>query len=199
MKLKYMGDLPLISKNGVGFDHTEPDKYLYLHSALDLLEALSYGESETTNHLYKVEHHDISSSELIHELKKYIPNLEDVFVQYDKEAHDYVHDLVIRVRENEHLTEDERTAWLGNILIMRPYFYQYIINKSAYISALNALGDEIHTAKVKEIVVPMFKNYGMVLSDLSETLAQKKSPIDSELKVQEKDGHITGILTLSHY
>jgi hypothetical protein len=81
---------------------------------------------------------------------------------------------------------------------MEKYFYQYVVNESAYEAALEALGDEIHDGRIAEISVPMFKNYGMVLHDLVGVLERRKSPIDSEQKIEQKDGEVIGTLYIAH-
>ena len=199
MQLKYVGDVPLISKNGVGFDHTQPDKFMYLHAVTELLEALSYGPTQTTEHLYNAKDGKISSEELLRKLKKHVKNLDNAFEVRDKKAHDYVHDLVTRVRENDALTKDEQTAWLENIKLMRAYFYQYITNGAAYDEAIKALSDEVHDAKIQEIKVPLFKNYGIVINDLSEALERRRQAIDSELIIEDKDGEIIATLKITHH
>jgi hypothetical protein len=198
MQLKYVGDLPIVSKGGVGFDHTQPDKYLYLNAAAELLEALSYGPTETTNHLYKVEKSSLSPSELLKILKKYVKNMDKLIALRDKKAEEFIEDLENRVHQNKHLTIDEKTAWLGNIKLMRNYFIQYVTNETAYEAALKALSEEIHIAKVKEVCVPMFKNYGMVLHDLVEILERQKSPIDSKIEILSTDKGLISIVTFSH-
>jgi len=198
MELKYVGDIPIVSKKGVGFDKTQPDKYMYLHAAVELLEALSYGETTTTEHLYSAKDKELSSDELLTLIKKHVPNIEALFESYDKKAHDYVHDLVNRVRENDALTTDERTAWLENIKLMRAYYYQYVVNESAYTAALNALGDEIHEARIQEVTVPMFKNYGMVLNDLVFVLENRKSPIDSKVEINSVNEQLVMQISFSH-
>jgi len=35
MKLQYVGDLPSVSKRGVGFDKSKPDKYNFLQPAVE--------------------------------------------------------------------------------------------------------------------------------------------------------------------
>ena len=198
MELKYVGDLPIISKCGIGFDHTQPDKYKYLQAAAELLEALSYGATQTTQHLYKAQDKETSSSELSALLQKHIKNIDEIEREHERKANAYLSDLIRRVHENKSLSDDERVAWLGNINLMKDYFFQYVVNKSAYEAALDALGDEIHDGKIKEISVPMFKNYGMVLNDLVCVLERRKSPIDSELQVEEKNGKLIGTLYISH-
>lgn len=199
MKLKYVGDLPLISKNGVSFDHTQADKFMYLYAAASLLEALSYGATETTEHLYNAKERKISADELLSKLKKYVKTIDNAFLERDKKAHDYIHDLVNRGRQNDALTKDEKTALLENIKLMRAYFYQYITNQAVYDEAIQALCDEIHEGKIKEIRAPLFKNYGIILNDLKESLERRKQPIDSDLSIEDKDGEIIATLHITHY
>lgn len=198
MVLKYVGDMPEVSKHGVSFDRTQPDRYKLLHAAVELLEALSYGATQTTKHLYTAQDKELKSDELMDKIKKYVPNIDEVFALCDEKAHDLVHKLVNRVKENDTLLEDEKTAWLQNIKIMRAYYYQYVINQNAYEAALQALGDEVHDAKIKEIQVPMFKNYGAVVNDLAGVLEKRKAPIDSELRIDQTPEGIVGTLKVTH-
>jgi hypothetical protein len=198
MQLKYVGAMPIVSKGGIGFDHTQPDKYIYLNAAAELLEALSYGATETTKHLYKIEKHTLNGADILKILKKYVKNMDELITFRDKKAEDFIENLQNRVHENEHLTEDEKVAWLGNIKLMRDYFIQYVTNETAYEAALDALAEEIHVAKVKEISVPMFKNYAMVLHDLSEVLEHKKAPIDSKIEIVSTDKGLISVVNFFH-
>ena len=199
MELKYVGDFPLISKHGVSFDHSQPDRYIYLQATVSLLEALSYGPSETTEHLYKTKGRKLSAHALLEKLKKYVKTIENAFIVRDKKAHDYVHDLVNRAKTNSSLLPDDRVALLENIKLMRAYFYQYITNEAIYDEAIKAIGDEIHYGKIKKIKVPLFKHYEVVLVKLMETLERRKQPIDSEMTVEDKDGKFVVILNITHY
>lgn len=198
MQLKYVGDMPIVSKNGVGFDQTQPDMYTYLQAAAELLEALSYGHTETTDHLYRAKDKSLNQDELLSLLKKHVPNLEDSFVACDTKAHAFLQELRERVHENDSLSEDEKTAWLGNIEVMKAYYYQHVTNKNVYESALAALGEEIHDGKIEEVSVPMFKNYGMVLGDLVGVLERRKPPIDSKVTIEDKEGELIGRLDIVH-
>lgn len=198
MQLKYVGDMPKVSKHGVSFDHSQPDKYTYLQAAAELLEALSYGATETTQHLYNTQDKETSASGLLSLLSKHVKNIDVVYEANNEKANAYVDDLVQRVEENDALSADERTAWLGNIKLMKEYFFQYIANKSAYLAALDALGDEIHEGKIKEVSFPMFKNYAIVVNDLVGVLEQRKAPIDSELSFNQTDEGLIGTLKITH-
>ncbi|MEA2073196.1 MAG: hypothetical protein U9O86_06380 [Campylobacterota bacterium] len=198
MELKYVGDLPKVSKHGVSFDHTRPDKYTYLQATAELLEALSYGATETTQHLYNTKEKELSSSELSKLLKKHISSIENDFTARENKASSFVDELRQRVHENDALNEDEKTAWLGNISLMKEYFFQYVANDCVYKASLSALGDEIAEGKIEEVSVPMFKNYAMVLNDLVGVMGQRKAPIDSEVKIEEKKGELIATLHITH-
>lgn len=198
MQLKYVGDLPIVSKSGVGFDQTQPDKYKYLQAAAELLEALSYGATKTTEHLYNAKDKETSPVELLALLKKHIKSIDKVFDAHEAKATEFVEALTMRVEQNDGLSEDDKVAWLGNIKMMKAYYFQYVANRSAYYAALDALGDAIHDGKIEEISVPMFKNYGMVLNDLSGVLEKRKAPIDSEIGIEQVRDDLIGTLKITH-
>jgi hypothetical protein len=198
MQLKYVGAMPLVSNKGVGFDKTKPDKYTFLNAAIELLEALNYGATEKTKHLHNISGKEYSEGELMSLLQKYCSNLEEKVLESDKKAKDFVEDLIKRVHENTLVSEDGRTAWLNNIELMKDYFYQYIMNEAAYKCALDALGQEIHDARVEEVTFPMFRNYGLVLHDLEYVLEHRKSPIDGVLTIETGQKGAFGKLTIKH-
>ena len=107
MKLEYVGDMPKVSAHGVGFDHTQPDKYTYLHAAVELLEALSYGETETTKHLYRTDGKSMNARELVEKLTKYVKDIDITIEKHDKHAEEFVYDLIDRVKSNDSLSDDE--------------------------------------------------------------------------------------------
>ena len=199
MELKYVGDMPLVSKVGVGFDHTKPDKYIYLHAILELLEALSYGATESTQHLYKAQYKEIQPRQLLEGLKKYIKNLDEVYAQREEKTRKFIEQYKQRVEHNTQLSEDEKVAWLKNIDLMSDYYLQYVTNETVYEAALQALADAIKEAKVQEIRVPIFRNYGFVLKDLQNVLQTQKAPIDAEFEIRSEGDDLVGVMKIRHY
>ncbi|MDA3945541.1 MAG: hypothetical protein PF439_02530 [Helicobacteraceae bacterium] len=198
MKLRYVGDLPKVTSRGVGFDQTKPDKYTFMNAAVELLEALSYGATETTQHLHNLSGVYYSDEDLLALLKKHCSDLNAILTERDIKSDAFKEDLIKRVAENSIISEDERNAWRTNIAYMEEYYRQYVTNESAYRCALDALAEAIKGAKVKEIIFPMFKNYGAVLHDLTAVLAKLKSPIDATLSVEAKNDAFEGKFTIQH-
>ncbi len=198
MKLKEVGALPNVSNKGVSFDHTQPDKYMYLNAAVELLEALSFGPTETTQHLYNTSGKIYNSTELLDLLKKHCTNLDEVFSSREDKTKAWIGELIDRVKENSVISEEGRKAWLNNIEMMRDYYMQYVTNESAYTCALGALSQEIHNAHIEEVAFPMFRNHGVVLHDLISVLEHRKAPIDADLSIEKKDDEIIGKLSIKH-
>jgi len=198
MKLKYVGAMPVVSNKGVGFDETKPDKFTFLNAAIELLDALSYGPTETTQHLHNVSGKEHTPDEIKASLEKHCSNLNEYVLSSEEKAKSLVEELIERVHENKLISEDDRRAWLKNIDLMKDYYYQYVANESAYKCALEALGQYIHDARVEEVTFPMFRNYGLVLHDLDYVMQQRKSPIDSNLTVETGQDGLVGRLTLTH-
>lgn len=198
MTLKYVGAMPVVSDKGVGFDQTKQDKYALLNAAVELLEALNFGATETTKHLHNVSGKEYSGDELIEFLKKYCTNLDEVFSSRQAKTDSLKEGLIKRVNENTVISDDGRRAWLNNIELMSDYYYQYVTNESAYNCALEALGQAIHDARIEEVTFPMFRNYGLVLHDLDYVMRHRKSPIDSVLTVKTGPDGLFGTLAITH-
>ena len=198
MELKYVGDMPQVSQHGVSFDHTQVDKYTYLTAAVELLEALSYGATETTQHLYNSRGEEYSALELLDLLKKFCGELDRVFDEREEKSNRLVQGLIERVESNDSLSYDEKKAWLNNIDMMRDYYLQHTTNASAYKCALKALALEIHEAKVQEVSIPMFRNYGIVINDLEMVLRNMKSPIDLDMKIETTQKGLLGTVKFLH-
>jgi len=197
MELKYVGAKPNVSARGVSFDQTKPDKYTFLNAAVELLEALSH-EPASDRKIYvdPSKGKDYSSRELTDLLKKHCENLDDIFATREEKTNELIKKYTKSVEENPNLSADERKAWLGNIAIMRDYYLHYVTNESAYLCTLHALADKITEGHVDEIVFPVGRNYGLVLSHLIQVLTDHKPPYDAALTFEEDNGKPMGRLNM---
>ncbi len=198
MELKYVGARPTVSQRGVNFDQTKPDKYTFLGAAVELLDALSFKDNgDKSLHLYHVDPKEYNSRELLEALKKHCDNIDEIFETREEKTTALIDTYRTKVKESDTLTRDERTAWLGNIDIMRDYYLQYITNESAYACALNALADKIHGSHIEEVTFSLGRNYGLVMGDLIDILRDYKPPYDATLHFIEQDGATLGKLDMN--
>jgi len=198
MKLKYVGAMPLISDKGVGFDHTQPDKYTFLNAVAELLEGFDFGAREKIQHLHNTSGKEYAEGELTTVLKKYCSDIDEALTKRDEKFKVLKKDLIQRVHENLIISKEGKDAWLNNIELMNDYCHQFVTNDTAYQCALRALGEELYVAKIEEVTFPMFRNYGLVLHDLDNVLQHRKPPIDTTLTVETGINGFVGKLTIVH-
>jgi hypothetical protein len=202
MELKYVGDKPIVSKNGVSFDQTKPDRYTLLSVAVELLDALDSGVVDEAGVLDLREYSSktYGEKELTKLLNKYCGNLDEISRKREAETNALIDDLIKKVKSNSSINEDERSAWLGNIAVMRDYYLQYVTNELAYTAFLKTLADLMVEKHIHEVLFPLYRNYGMVLSHLLPVLTDHKPPVDAVITVEEKNGVTFGklkVITLS--
>jgi len=148
-------------------------------------------------YLYHPEAKEYSSRELLEGLQKHCSNLNEVFDTREEKTNELIDTYIGKIKQNERLTPDERTAWLGNVAVMRDYYLQYITNESAYNCALNALADKIHDSHIEEVSFPLGRNYGLVFSHLVDVLRDHRPPYDATIEMVEKDGETAGRLNMN--
>ena len=198
MKLKYVGAKPKVSAKGVTFDQTKPDRYTFLNAAVELLEALSFEPTKDKKlYLYNTTGKELKGKKLLELLSKHCDNPQEAFDTLQEDTNVLINKMIKKVKKNDKLSKDERTAWLGNIRIMRDYYMQYITNEAAYKCALNALADKIHKSHIEEVTFPLGRNYGLVLSHLVDVLRDHKPPYDAKLSVESKEGVPFGKLDMN--
>lgn len=196
MKIQFVGAKPVISHRGVGFDESSPDKYQFLQSAIELLEALSYGATATTEHLYTIEDKHCSAEDLLDRLKAVVGNVEPLQATRQEAFEAYLAQQKERIAQNEHLSADEKLAYENNLEVMHAYILQYIANEVCYNAALEHLVKEVFDAKILSVSFPMFRNYGVVMQDLTSLLNDHKPPVDAEVDVSVTDKGLVGTLTV---
>lgn len=198
MILTYVGALPRISSKGVGFDYSQPDRYTFLNAAVELMDALDFGPTPTTQHLHNTAGKEYSGRELMELLTHYCRDFKHILESREEKADGMLKELTQRVHDNKIIDEFERRAWLKNIELMHDYHLQYFTNESAYRCALATLAQEVHDARIKEVGFPMIRNYGIVLHDLIPILEHRRPPIDAELSIDKQESGFYVRLAIRH-
>ena len=138
MKLQYVGARPIVSKNGVSFDQTKPDKYTFLPVAIELLEALDSVQADENGviDLKNLDAREYRPSVLLELLKKHCDDMLPLAEESDRETEAWIDEMQERVKKSTSLSPNDRTALSGNIRIMRDYYRQYMINELLTIVSL---------------------------------------------------------------
>ena len=187
MKLQYVGARPIVSKNGVSFDQTKPDKYTFLPVAIELLEALDSVQADENGviDLKNLDAKEYRPSVLLELLKKHCDDMLPLAEESDRETEAWIDETQERVKKSTSLSPNDRTALLGNIRIMRDYYRQYMINEFAYDCLLKKMADKMVKRHIHEIAFKLYQNFGLVFSHLIPILTDHRPPVDAQISIQE--------------
>ena len=205
MKLHYVGPRPIISEHGIGFDKNEPDKYLFLHAVIELLEVIEdciHDKSCKISEGGAIDLRDWNGIDFSHGelgilIKKHCQNIDTLIDEKDQKSEKALLKLTHNIHQNTHLTTDEKEAWLGNIEIMHDYYIQFIDNDFIYEYMIKMLADYIQKKDIKEILFTLRRNYGYVMSHLRDvTSLTYNLSFNSQLTIETFDNQIIGRLII---
>ena len=206
MKLEYVGPKPIVDQYGVTFDKSEPDRYIFLYAVLELLEFIEGcvsldSCSISTDGIVDISHLkglSFGEKELIQLVQKHCnDNIEEIVQKRETKTQQLIEELKQKVN-NSSLREDAKTAWLGNIEVMKEYYLQFVENEIVYECLLKVLADDLYKKKIKEIRFALGNNYGFVFSYLQEVLAEHKPPLDVDMQMKVINGKTIGHLYIKH-
>jgi hypothetical protein len=187
MDLKYVGPKVEITKNGVSFDINKEDKYVYLNIALQLIKALEHDYIPEKTYTYNADTARLNDSEINSEVRKTCKDLEKQLVDAKERAEHFIENEIDRVKRNTLLSDEERTAYLKNIDLMRDYIIQRNMNKAAYYCVVERLAEQLKSEHIDYVIVPMFQKFAHVLHSAQGVLLNQKFPIDSNTEIFTKE------------
>ena len=190
MKIEYAGPKPVISEHGVSFKDGKEDKYNYLKHALLVLDAISHEYEDKRVYSYNITDKDITDSEMIDILLKYHPNMEEIM---NKELEIYNSSLEEEKKDIQNhpiLVEEDKSAYLGNLEVMKDYRIQRVKNKLFYIHVIQTIKEKIIEHKIKELNTPFNEKFWHVFKTIQGELSSSKSSINVTLETKELDGLI---------
>lgn len=198
MKLEYVGARPIISKSGVCFDETKPDKYTFLTPLIDILDALELEEKgKNIIDIRDMVIHEFHKNELMSSVEKYCPNLKDFFDKKEEKANKRIDKFIEDNKKYRDLNHNEEIALFGNIKIMRNYYIHYTLNETVYNHLLHILADKIYKLQFNTLIFPIGINHGLVLSHLVQILEEHKPSYNAKIQVEEEDQRLMGKMNIN--
>jgi uncharacterized membrane protein YgaE (UPF0421/DUF939 family) len=190
MQLKYVGPKPIISHTGIEFDKNKEDKYVYINIAVQLIKALDHDYFEDKTYIYNANEHKLSDEDILHDLKLYIPNLNEIIDKKNHDIEDEIAEHIQRANKNKILNEENKEVLKNNIEIMHDYMVQRSINKSVYYAAIDVLAKLVVKDHIDYIIAPMYHKFAHVLHSVQGVLTRQKKPVDTEMEIFKKDGQL---------
>ena len=190
MTLKYVGPKPIISQHGISFNNNKEDKYVYLAIVVQLLYALDHEYYEDRVYVYNADTSKVDDSTLLHDLKKYCPEMESLVDKQTHNVEDELQENIDRASESHSLTKEDSEVLTKNIEIMHDYVIQRSINKSVYYSAIKALAKLLKKDNIDHIIAPMYQNFVHVLHSVQGVLLKEKFPVDTKIDIYREEGKL---------
>ena len=180
---KYAGPKPLVSQHGIDFDHSKEDRFIYLETLVQLIEAFDKNPVEGTTLHFEIKKHAMGEEALYDKLHHYIPDLDERVAASVEEAENELRGEIGHIREVPSLSEDDKRVWIENIREMHDYVIQRAVNKAAYHAAMEVLAQELLKDHIEYLVIPMEGNYQHIAKSLSHALDHLSAHVPSSYKV----------------
>lgn len=181
MEIKYVGPRALISSGGISFDSEKKDKFIYLYSFMQLIEATDHDYVEEKIYTYKAEAEPLKSDAIINALRPYCHDIETSMAKAQQSGESYVKEALVRARESVVLNDVEKRVLTNNIDLMHDYIVQRHLNKSVYYCVAQMFIDRLKHNRIDYISAPMNLSYFHIFNTLQRSLRQQKSPVNSKL------------------
>jgi LPS O-antigen subunit length determinant protein (WzzB/FepE family) len=182
-QFKYAGPKPVCSQHGIEFDHAKEDRFIYLETLVQLIEAFDKCPVEGATLHFGIEKHAMSEEALYEKLRHYIADLDERIKKEVDEAAQIMQHEIEHVQKIPSLSKQEKDVWIRNIKQMHDYVMQRAINKAAYHAAIETLAQELLKDHIEYLVIPMEGNYQHLAKSLSYALDHLRSPVTSDYKV----------------
>ena len=194
LKLHYAGPKPSISQHGIFFKGGKEDKYIYLKIAISVLLSI---DKESAQKYHGDAYDNIHDAEIPTILQGYEPELEKHIMEEEARYEEHIDEMIAQVKTHA-LSEEDRSAWINNITLMRPYKIQREINKLYYIHCIKAIKEIIHRDHIKEIDVSFSLPSWHILESIAGNLEYGVKSIHTAIKVEpDKEGKLVTRLLIN--
>ena len=195
-KLHYIGPRVEISNHGIYYKHTKEDKYIYLTTALEILKDLDNNYEKNNFYSHHYENKKLNEEDLFKVLGSYEKDIETCITNEIDKYKNKIQEKITCIQNSPYLTDIDKEVWIKNIYIMKEYKIKRAINKMYYMHCIQDIIKVIRHKKIKDVIVPLNKNFFHVLNTLKGTMITGKPSLDTKV-TEEYDQEQNMILKLS--
>jgi hypothetical protein len=196
MKIKYAGSRPIISQHGISYKDGKDDKYIYLMTALEILQDIDNNYEENKSYSRYISQKPLEEKEFHERLLQYDIHLEE---EVNIEIQNYKQKIkqeIIDVQNMTNITQIEKDTWCNNLELMTQYRIQRAINKIYYFHCISDIKEIIIHKRIKKIETPFNEKYWHVLSTIQGSLENGKNSYSTKLVEKTKDNNMMIILEI---
>jgi len=171
MKLKYTGPKELISPHGVSFKKGKDDKYVYIHPAIQIYNAIHHDYEKDKIYTLNIEGKRLNDDDLTEKILLLKPEFKKYFDEQIDDIKDYLDDEIDSINNLNEFTEDEKKIYKSNLIIMKNYRIQRAFNKAVYNKLIETIVDDIFIHKLKEINAPFNERFWHIFQTIQGELS----------------------------
>ncbi len=198
MHLKYAGPKPIITHKSISFKDGKEDKYVYLASAIDILESMDTDYKNTGHYNHSITEETLSDEQMQDVIIKHNPNLQDLMNKEIEDYNTHLQEEIALVQERKILNDIEKETLTKNLQLMLDYRLQRAKNKIFYRFIITTISNFIKAKKIKEICTPFNERFWHILQTISGEIAINKNSVYSDLKVENQDDNLMAKLIIEN-
>ncbi|TLP37679.1 hypothetical protein [Arcobacter arenosus] len=192
MKLKYTGPKELISPHGVSFKRGKDDKYVYIHPAIQIYNAIHHDYEKDKIYTLNIEGKRLNDNELTEKILQLKPELKEYFDEEIESIKNYLDKEIESINGLNEFTEDEKKIYKNNLIIMKNYRIQRAFNKTVYTKLIEIIVDDIFIHKLKEINAPFNERFWHIFQTIQGELSNHNHrSIGSKLDILHDDDYLS--------
>jgi len=171
MKLKYTGPKELISPHGVSFKRGKDDKYVYIHPAIQIYNAIHHDYEKDKIYTLNIEGKRLNDEELTEKILLLRPEFKKYFEEQVDDIKDYLDQEIDSISGLNEFSEEEKKIYKSNLIIMKNYRIQRAFNKAVYTKLIETIVDDIFIHKLKEINAPFNERFWHIFQTIQGELS----------------------------
>lgn len=192
MKLKYTGPKELISPHGVSFKKGKDDKYVYIHPAIQIYNAIHHDYEKNKIYTLNIEGKRLNDEELTEKIFLLRPEFKKYFEEQVDDIKNYLDEEIDSIDKLNEFTDEEKKIYKSNLIIMKNYRIQRTFNKAVYTKLIETIVDDIFIHKLKEINAPFNERYWHIFQTIQGELSNHNHrSIGSKLDILHDNDYLT--------
>jgi len=196
-KLHYVGPRVEISHQGIVYKKSKEDKYVYLMSALEILKDIDNDYEKQPSYSHHFDHKRLEEDNFHTVLQDHEYDIEECISDECKKYKQKIENKIAYIQTLPHLTNVDKEVWIKNIEIMKEYKIQRAMNKMYYMHCIQDIVHLIQHKNIKQITVPLNKNFFHVLNTVKGALITGKPSLDAKvIKQHDKNDNMVIKLTI---
>lgn len=192
--LKYAGPKPLYSSNGISFDTRKQDKFIYLSSLAELIQAVEHDYQISNPYVAETGQKVLDENVIIELIRKHTKDFDQYIEHWIAKAREEICNDLARVSSCKIFSENERVPFMNNIKSLQDYRIQRTINKSVYYAGIQALVNIFKKERLEYIITPITGEFLHVLHTLQGPLRISRPYIDTCLEIYLKNNQLMAVL-----